>query len=194
MQRQRQRRDRLTENHNAERPWRMGPAKERIDRSANADLYSRLLVTVPGFGAHTSPVISSSVEVIVRFPMSDSLVSYLGLAPSVRDSAGVQHHGRIMKTWTAWSGTWSLRRSHRACVGQGQQHHQVLYAYEEKEGCVKGKGGRLGKGGAHGIPDDVRGQGVFRQPPPARPPHVPVQARTSESHPGHPRRGGRQAG
>ena len=72
-------------------------AKERIGRAANADRYSRLLLTVPGFGAHTSLTISSSIEVIDRFPTSDSLVSYFGLAPSVRDSADVQHHGHITK-------------------------------------------------------------------------------------------------
>ena len=77
-----------------------GPIKEadtRIGRAANADRYARLLLTVPGIGAYTALAISSSIEVIDRFPTSDALVSYFGLAPSVRDSAGVQHHGHITK-------------------------------------------------------------------------------------------------
>ena len=77
-----------------------GPIREadkRIGRAANADRYARLLLTIRGIGAYTALAISSSIEVIDRFPTSDALVSYFGLAPSVRDSAGVQHHGHITK-------------------------------------------------------------------------------------------------
>ena len=38
-----------------------------------------------------------STSDVERFPDSASLVSYFGLAPSVRNSADVTHHGRITK-------------------------------------------------------------------------------------------------
>ena len=42
--------------------------------------------------------ISSSIEVIERFPTADALLAYFGIVPSVRDSADTHHHGRITKT------------------------------------------------------------------------------------------------
>lgn len=76
-------------------------ADKRIGRAANADRYARHLVTIPGVGAYTALAISSSIEVIERFPTADALLSYVGIVPSVRDSADVQHHGRITKTGDA---------------------------------------------------------------------------------------------
>lgn len=73
-------------------------ADERIGRAANADRYARRLLTIPGIGAYTALAISSSIEVIERFPTASALLSYFGIVPSVRDSADVQHHGRITKT------------------------------------------------------------------------------------------------
>ncbi len=78
-----------------------GPIKdadERIGRAANADRYARHLVTIPGVGAYTALAISSSIEVIERFPTADALLAYFGIVPSVRDSADTHHHGRITKT------------------------------------------------------------------------------------------------
>ena len=73
-------------------------ADKRIGRAANADRYARHLMTIPGVGAYTALAIASSIEVIERFPTADALVAYFGIAPTVRDSAGVQHHGHITKT------------------------------------------------------------------------------------------------
>ena len=73
-------------------------ADERIGRAANADRYARRLLTIPGIGAYTALAISSSIEVVERFPTASALLSYFGIVPSVRDSADVQHHGRITKT------------------------------------------------------------------------------------------------
>ena len=73
-----------------------GPIREagkRIGRAANADRCARRLLTIRGIGAYTALTISSSIEVIDRFPTSDALVSDFGLASSVRDTAAVQHYG-----------------------------------------------------------------------------------------------------
>ena len=48
-------------------------------------------------GEYTALVLSSAIDGAGRFPDSHSLVSYFGLAPSVRNSAETTHHGRITK-------------------------------------------------------------------------------------------------
>ena len=69
----------------------------RIHAVADASQDAQLLKTIPGVGEYTALVLSSAIDNVERFPDSASLVSYFGLAPSVRNSADVTHHGRITK-------------------------------------------------------------------------------------------------
>ena len=53
------------------------------------------LQTVPGIGLFSALVIYSEIGDIQRFRDSEKLISYAGMAPSVRQSSDVIHHGRI---------------------------------------------------------------------------------------------------
>ena len=52
-------------------------------------------MSIPGVGKFTGLAIASEIDDISRFQDPDKLVAYIGLAPSVRNSAGITHHGRI---------------------------------------------------------------------------------------------------
>ena len=69
----------------------------KINAAVSSDRDAQLLKTIPGVGAYTALVLSSAIDDVGRFPDSHSLVSYFGLAPSVRNSAETTHHGRITK-------------------------------------------------------------------------------------------------
>ena len=59
---------------------------------------ARLLKTMPGIGNVVALALASEIGDISRFSDMDHLASYFGLVPSVRNSAGTVHHGRITKT------------------------------------------------------------------------------------------------
>ena len=69
----------------------------QIHAAVDASKEAQLPQTIPGVGEYTALVLSSAIDNVERFPDSASLVSYFGLAPSVRNSADVTHHGRITK-------------------------------------------------------------------------------------------------
>ena len=69
----------------------------KISAAVGSDRDAQLLKTIPGVGEYTALVLSSAIDGAGRFPDSHSLVSYFGLAPSVRNSAETTHHGRITK-------------------------------------------------------------------------------------------------
>lgn len=63
------------------------PYQETIDR----------LMTMPGVGPIIASTFFATVGDVKRFRDSSSLVSYLGLAPSMQDSGGKEKHGGITK-------------------------------------------------------------------------------------------------
>ena len=72
-------------------------ANSRISAAMDSDRDAQLLKTIPVVGEYTALVLSSAIDGAGRFPDSHSLVSYFGLAPSVRNSADMTRHGRITK-------------------------------------------------------------------------------------------------
>jgi len=56
-----------------------------------------LLMTIPGIGKLSAMELMSMIVDIKRFPDADSMRSYFGMAPRVRDSGETIHHGRITK-------------------------------------------------------------------------------------------------
>ena len=56
-----------------------------------------LLKSIPGVGNYSALVISSMMGDVGRFNSPRNLISYAGLAPSVRSSVDVARHGRITK-------------------------------------------------------------------------------------------------
>lgn len=77
--------------------WLIAKADASVRKAAAASRYASLLMTIPGVGAYTALVMASEIGDISRFADSSRLVSYAGLAPSVRNSADTVRHGRITK-------------------------------------------------------------------------------------------------
>ncbi len=57
----------------------------------------RLLTSIPGVGEYTALAIYAEIDGIERFSDSHKLCAYVGMVPSVRNSADIVHHGRITK-------------------------------------------------------------------------------------------------
>ena len=74
---------------------RIGRANLKIYDMFRDNEYAQILMSIPGVGKFTALAIASEIDDISRFQDPDKLVAYIGLAPSVRNSAGITHHGRI---------------------------------------------------------------------------------------------------
>ena len=70
----------------------------KINGMVKDNEYAQILMSIPGVGKFTGLAIASEIDNISRFPDPDKLVAYIELAPSVRNSAGIMHHGRITHT------------------------------------------------------------------------------------------------
>ncbi|MGC8593783.1 MAG: transposase [Nitrososphaeria archaeon] len=66
-------------------------------KSLAEDQKAKLLMTILEISYYSALLISSEIGDISRFPDSSHLVSYAGLAPSTRSSAGKTHYGPITK-------------------------------------------------------------------------------------------------
>ena len=73
----------------------IGRANLKIYDMVRDNEYAQLLMTIPRVGKFTALAIASEIDDINRFSDPDKLVAYIGLAPSVRNSAGIMHHGKI---------------------------------------------------------------------------------------------------
>ena len=76
---------------------RIHTADIRINSMVRDNDYAQILMSIPGVGRFTALIVASEIDDIKRFPDPDKLVGYMGLAPSVRNSAGIVHHGRITR-------------------------------------------------------------------------------------------------
>lgn len=74
----------------------------RIRRTATEHPTACLLQTVPGIGAFRSLVLVGEIAPISRFPSSDHLVSYAGLAPITRSSGGKTRQGSLPQKANRW--------------------------------------------------------------------------------------------
>ena len=72
-------------------------ADVRLARMVRESPEAMLLKSIPGVGNYSALVISSMIGDVWRFSSSQNLISYAGLAPSVRSSADVARHGCITK-------------------------------------------------------------------------------------------------
>ena len=70
---------------------------EEIRRRASLDEDVRLLLSMTGVGVYTALLIRSEIGDISRFPDYKRLVSWAGLAPSIRQSGRVEIRGGITK-------------------------------------------------------------------------------------------------
>ena len=74
---------------------RISRADFKINDMVKDNEYAQILMSIPGVGKFTALTIASEIDDISRFTDPNKLVAYVGLAPSVRNSAGIMHHGRI---------------------------------------------------------------------------------------------------
>ena len=56
-----------------------------------------LLKTIPGIGDFISLILAAEIDGVERFSEPKQLKSYASLAPSVRNSVNVVHHGHVTK-------------------------------------------------------------------------------------------------
>ena len=72
-------------------------ADMKIRDIVKRDKAAQLLTTIPGIGDFSAAVVCSEIGDIARFRDPGRLVSNVGLAPSVRRSAGTVHRGKITR-------------------------------------------------------------------------------------------------
>jgi transposase len=71
--------------------------RAEIDRSAFASEDIKLLMTLPGVDVTVAHALVAAIGQIQRFKSPEKLAAYLGLVPSVYQSAETTYHGRITK-------------------------------------------------------------------------------------------------
>ncbi len=76
---------------------RIESLEEDIVKEFGEDDDVRLLVSIPGMGVKTAATTVAAVDGIERFDSAQKLVSYLGVDPVSRESAGKRRPGRISK-------------------------------------------------------------------------------------------------
>lgn len=76
--------------------------RKRIYHEAKVDPNAMLLQTVPGIGFYWSVLLSAELAPVDRFRSADHLVSYAGLAPATRASAGHVRHGPLPHAANRW--------------------------------------------------------------------------------------------
>ena len=106
-------------------------------------------------GKFTALIIASEIDDIKRFPDPDKLVGYMGLAPSVRNSAGIVHHGRITRAGNKMV-RWILVEavlSHRIHAKEETALTGVLQAHCKKKGILQGHSCHCGQDAAHHVLD-----------------------------------------
>lgn len=77
----------------------------RITQAVRENKYAQLLTSIVGIGNFTALTIVSEIGEISGFHSPDKLVSYMGMAPSVRGSANIVHHGsstRMRSSMVRW--------------------------------------------------------------------------------------------
>ena len=121
-----------------------------------------LLKSIPGIGNFSALVISSMVGDIERFNSPQNLISYAGLAPSVRNSANVVHHGRITKRGDTLM-RWVLTECvlvHIRCAPRSYITKSYASA-SEKRGAPARPSGRGRQDAACRIPDARRRESIM---------------------------------
>lgn len=75
--------------------------EEKIEKQANLDEDTKLLMTVPGISFFSALLISAEIGDYRRFPSGRKLCCFAGLVPSIHASGGKIQHGRIIKQGSA---------------------------------------------------------------------------------------------
>lgn len=111
---------------------------EQIATAAESDPRARLLLTHPGVGPLTALATVLIVGPIARFPDSQHLVSYVGLAPAINASADKQHLGKITKQGNALL-RWVLGQAAPLATRADDDLRRRYYAILHRRGRPKAK-------------------------------------------------------
>ena len=104
----------------------------------DSDRDAQLLKAIPCVGEYTALVLSSAIDGACRFPDSHSLVAYFGLAPSVRNSADITHHGRITKSGSKLARHMLVKAAHsHVRFAPGSRLPQIYQRISAKRGASK---------------------------------------------------------
>jgi transposase len=76
---------------------RIEQTENDMERVSLKDENVETLITMPGMGLKSAVTVMSSIDDIERFDSPRKLVSYFGVDPVTRESAGVRKKGRISK-------------------------------------------------------------------------------------------------
>jgi len=106
---------------------------DEIDQIAKYDNQAQILMSMPGIGCYSALLILSEIGDITRFPDAKHLVSYAGLAPSVRSSGGKTHYGHITKQGSRWL-RWILVESSHHAVRGSLRFRQLYQRLSRKHG------------------------------------------------------------
>lgn len=93
----------------------------------------RIILSMTGIGIFSAMLISAEIVDIRRFPTPWKLVSYAGLAPGSRESAGKTKNGRITKQGSPW-----LRCTMVQCAQVAARHDPRMKAFYERLRSKKG--------------------------------------------------------
>lgn len=106
---------------------------EAIRERASQDEDVHLLLSLTGVDVYTALLLRSEIGPIGRFPDYKRLVSWAGLAPSVRQSGNVEFHGRITKRGPSIL-RWALVEAARVAV----QRDDRMRAFHERVAVRRG--------------------------------------------------------
>lgn len=98
---------------------------DEINQIAKHNKEAQLLMSMPGIGCYSALLILSEIGDVGRFPDAKHLVSYAGLAPSVRSSGDKTHYGRITKQGSRWLRWILVEASYNAI--RGSLRFRLLY-------------------------------------------------------------------
>jgi transposase len=77
-------------------------AEEELQARVELSAEARLVDSIRGFGPLSALTVVSEIGEIGRFSRAGKLVSYAGLAPTNRGSAGIVRHGSLTKQGSPW--------------------------------------------------------------------------------------------
>src|ERR1017187_839458 len=95
-----------------------------LDTEANPRALE-LLLSIPGIGELTARTLLAEIETIHRFSDPEKLISYAGLAPRVRQSAGMDRRGALTKRGSVWLRT-ALVESAQIAVRRPNQLQKIF--------------------------------------------------------------------
>lgn len=101
--------------------------EELVEVEARKDETCRILLTIPGVGPLTALVIRSEVGDVNRFGNADQFINYCGLSPTVFQSAGTIHYGKLNPACNRYLKYVLVLRAQRVYCSKGDNPLRATY-------------------------------------------------------------------